>query len=335
VKLVVRNGTRATKPLVWLTTALCLTYCFSTEAQQPSKIYRIGRLGGSFSSATFSIDGLRRELRELGYIEGKNVVFEFRHAEEKPERLPFLAEELARLNVDVIVAGGPNDTLAAMKATRKIPIVFTDTPYDPVARGLVTSIPRPGGNVTGFYSMADVLAGKRLEVLKESLPELTRVAVLLFSRETSEPQWAQSERTAGQRGVQIYSIQFGGLESYEIALREAIKTRVGALSVTRHRLSQTYQKKILEHTAKHRLPAIYWREDFVSEGGLMSYGADEVESFKRLATLIHKVLKGSKPAELPVEQPTKFELVINLKTAKQIGLTIPPHVLARADRVIK
>jgi putative ABC transport system substrate-binding protein len=310
----------------------------SADAQQAGKVFRIGRLGAGLSSTTFGIDLLRRELRELGYIEGKNTVFEFRHAEEKRERVPFLANELVQLKIDILVAGGPNDAMTAKKVTKTIPIVFTDTPSDPVARGLVTSVARPGGNVTGFYSMADVLSGKRVEALKEAIPKLSRVAVLWFpSFGSSEPQWEESQRAARQLGLQTYSMQIGSSDSYESAFKEAIKAGSGALAVTRHRLTQTntIQKHIIDLAARYRLPAIYHREDFVENGGLMSYGADELESFKRVAAIIDKILKGTKPVDIPVEQPTKFELVVNLRTAKQIGLTIPPNVLARADRVIR
>jgi putative tryptophan/tyrosine transport system substrate-binding protein len=309
------------------------------QAQQPGKIYRIGRLSGGLSTTTFSIDAVRRELRELGYFEGKNIVFELRNAEDKSERLPALADELVRLKVDLIIAGGPNDGLAAKKATQTIPIVFTDSPSDPVRRGLVNSLARPGGNITGFYSMADVLAGKRLEVLKESIPKLSRVAVLWYPQSgSSEPQWTESQLSARQLGLQIHSMEMGSTDKYESAFKEAIQTGSTALAVTRHRLSQSSvgKKQIMELAAKYRLPAIYYRKDFVEQGGLMSYGADETEPFKRVAAMVDKILKGAKPADIPVEQSTKFELVINLKTAKQIGLTtIPPNVLARADKVIK
>jgi putative ABC transport system substrate-binding protein len=321
----------------WLLIVLVIGWIHIADAQA-GKVYRVGRLGGGLSSTTFGIDLLRRELRELGYIEGKNVIFEFRHAEEKRELVPALAEDLVRLNVDVIVAGGPNDALAAKKATKTMPIVFTDTPSDPVARGLVTSLARPGSNVTGFYSMADVLAGKRVELLKEAIPKLSRVAVLWFPGFTSrEPQWVESQRTARQLGLQIHSMQINSSNGYENAFKDAVKAGSDALAVTRHRLTQTdtIQKQIIELAAKYRMPAIYHREDFPQNGGLMSYGADELESFKRVAAMIDKILKGTKPADLPVEQPTKFEFVINLKTAKQIGLIIPPNVLARANRVIR
>jgi putative tryptophan/tyrosine transport system substrate-binding protein len=318
--------------------ALLFALCLPVSAQQPGKIYRVGRLSGALSSSTFSINALRRDLRELGYVEGKNISFELRYAEEKPERLPALADELVRLKVDVIVAGGPNDGLTAMKATKTIPIVFTDSPADPVALGLVDSLARPGGNVTGFYSMADVLAGKRLQVLKESIPKVSRVAVLWYPKSgSSEPQWTESQLAARQLGLQLHSMEIGNTDKYESAFKEAIKAGSTALAVTRHRLSQSNvdQKRIIELAAKYRLPTIYFREDFVEQGGLMSYGADEVEPFKRVAVMVDKILKGAKPADIPVERSTKFELVINLKTAKQIGLTIPPEVLARANRLIK
>jgi putative ABC transport system substrate-binding protein len=318
--------------------ALLFALCLPVSAQQPGKIYRVGRLSGGLSSSTFSINALRRDLRELGYVEGKNISFELRYAEEKPERLPALADELVRLKVDVIVAGGPNDGLTAMKATKTIPIVFTDSPADPGALGLVDSLARPGGNVTGFYSMADVLAGKRLQVLKESIPKVSRVAVMWYPKSgSSEPQWTESQLAARQLGLQLHSMEIGNTDKYESAFKEAIKAGSTALAVTRHRLSQSNvdQKRIIELAAKYRLPAIYFREDFVEQGGLMSYGADEVEPFKRVAAMVDKILKGTKPAEIPVEQSTKFEFVVNLRTAKQLGMIIPPDVLARANRIIK
>ena len=324
--------------LFYLLPTVFLATAFSAEAQQTGKVYRIGRLSGSLSSSTFSLDALRRELRELGYVEGKNISFEHRYAEEKSERLPALADELVRLKVDLIIAGGPNDGLTAKKATKTIPIVFTDSPSDPVSRGLVDSLARPGGNVTGFFTMSDVLAGKRLELLKESFPKLSRVAVLWFPRSgSSDPQWTESQLAARQLGLQLYSMEIGNTDKYENAFKEAIKAGSTALAVTRHRLSQSNvnRKRIIELAAKYRLPAIYFREDFVEQGGLMSYGADEVEPFKRVAAMVDKILNGTKPADIPVEQSSKFEFVINLKTAKQIGLTIPPNVLARADKVIK
>jgi putative ABC transport system substrate-binding protein len=273
----------------------------------------------------------------LGYVEGKNIVFELRYAEEKPERLRALADELVRLKVDVISAGGSNDAMTAKKATKTIPIVFTDAPSDPVALGLVNSLAQPGGNVTGFFTLADVLAGKRLEVLRESIPKLSRVAVLWYPRaEGNQPQWKESQRVARQLGLQIHSMEIGSSDQYESAFKEAIKAGSTALAVTRHRLSvSTDRNRIIALAAKYRGPAIYFRADFVEQSGLMSYGADDAEPFKRVAAIIDKILKGAKPADIPVEQSTKFEFVVNLNTAKQLGVTIPPDVLARANRVIR
>jgi len=326
------------KVLALLVATYFLTTASLVDGQQSGKIYRVGRLSGSLPTSTFSLDALGRELRELGYIEGRNIVFELRNAEDKSERLPGLADELVRLKVDLIIAGGPNDGLAAKKATPSIPVVFTDSPSDPVARGLVDSMARPGGNVTGFYSMADVMAGKRLELLKDTFPKISRVAVLWYPKSGSnEPQWTESQLSSRQLGLQLHSMEIGSSAHYENAFQDALKTGSAALALTRHRLSQTnaHQQRIIALAAKYRLPGIYYRQDFVERGGLMSYGADEVEPFKRVATIVDKILKGAKPADIPIEQSTKFELVINLKTAKQINVTIPPNVLARADRVIR
>jgi putative tryptophan/tyrosine transport system substrate-binding protein len=317
--------------------AMLLAHGVPTEAQQAGKVYRVGRLSGGISSSTLAYDAIRRALRELGYVEGKNISFELRYAEDKGERLPALADELVRLKVDVIIAGGPNDGLTAKKATKTIPIVFNDSSSDPVALGLVGSLARPGGNVTGFYSMADVLAGKRLQLLKESFPKLSRVAVLWVPKsESSEPQWTESQLASQQLGLQIHSMGISGPEKYENAFKEATKTGSAALAVIRHRLFQTTnQKLIIELAAKYHLPAIYYRGDFVEQGGLMSYGADEVEPFKRAAVMVDKILKGAKPADIPVEQSTKFEFIFNLKTAKTLNLTIPPEMLARATKIIR
>jgi len=318
-------------------TVLLFALCGSVDAQQIGKVYRVGRLSGGISSSTFAYHAIRRELRELGYIEGKNISFELRYAEDKPERLAALADELVRLKVDLIIAGGPNDGLTAKKATKTIPIVFNDSNSDPVALGLVDSLAQPGGNITGFYSMADVLAGKRLQVLKESIPKLSRIAVLWYSTSgINEPQWTESQVAARQLGLQLHSMEIGSTDKYESAFKVAITAGSTALAVTRTRLFQTtYQTRIIELAAKYHLPAIYYQKNFVEQGGLMSYGADEVEPFKRAAAMVDKILKGIKPAAIPVEQSTKFEFIINLKTAKQIGLTIPPEVLARATRLIK
>jgi putative ABC transport system substrate-binding protein len=310
---------------------LLFAFCPSARAQQAGKLYRIGWLTGGVPGRSFSYEAIQRELRELGYAEGKNIVFEFRYAEGKPEKSPALADELVRLGVDVIVCGGDNDTHAAKNATRKIPIVFLESVADPVAIGLVKSLAHPGGNITGFTTMAAVLAGKRLELLKESIPKLSRVAVLWNSQAPDNgPQWKESQQVAKRLSLQIHSMEVSSADKYDAAFKEASKAGNGALAITRHRLSVSYQKRIIELASKHRLPAIHFREDFVEQGGLMSYGADEVEPFKRVAVMIDKILKGAKPSGIPVEQSTKFEFVVNLKTAKQIGLAMPPNVLARS-----
>jgi putative ABC transport system substrate-binding protein len=318
--------------------ALCLWFlavCFSAEAQQTGKVYRIGYLGGG-SGVSLFMRSVQRELRTLGYVEGKNIVFEPRYAENKPERTPVLAAELVRLKVDVIVAGGDGDTIPAKNATQTIPIVFLESVGDPVELGLVASLARPGGNITGFTTVAGILAGKRLELLKEAIPKLSRVAVLLNPRaQGSVLQWKGSQQAARQLGLQLHSMEVSSADKYEERFKEAINARSGALAVTRDRLSNAYQKRIIELAAKHRLPAIYFREDFAENGGLMAYGADDVEPYRRAAAMIDKILKGTKPADIPVEQPTKFEFIVNLKTATQLRLTIPPNVLVRANRVIK
>ncbi len=305
-------------------------------AQQPSRIYRIGYLSGGFSGSDLGFTSLRRELRELGYTEGKNIAFEPRYAEERPDGTRALAEELVRLKVDVIVAGGTNDTLAAKNATTTVPIVFLESVSDPVDQGLVTSLARPGRNITGFTTIAWVLAGKRLELLKEVFPKLFRVAVLWDPKAPGNPpQWKESQQAAQQLGLQLYSMEVSNSAKYESAFKDAIKAGSTALGVTRHRLSIQYQKLIIELAAINRLPAIYPRGDFVENGGLMSYGPDVVEPYRRAAFMVDRILKGAKPADLPVEVAKDLDLAINLGTAKKIGVTIPPNVLARADRVIR
>jgi putative ABC transport system substrate-binding protein len=325
------------KIIVPLLATFLLTAVFDAGAQLPGKVQRVGFLTGGFPGPEgFGSDSVRRELRALGYVEGKNIAYEYRYAEGKSERSPALADELVRLKVDVIVAGGGNDTQAAKNATRTIPIVFLESVVDPIAIGLVASLARPGGNITGFTTIATVLAGKRLELLKEAMPKLSRVAILWNPQaQDNVPQWKESQQVAPRLGLQLYSMAVSRPDKYDSAFKEAINAGSGALAVTRHRLTVSYQKSIIELAAKNLLPTIHFREDFADKGGLMSYGADEIEPFRRAAAMIDKILKGAKPADLPVEQPTKFELVINLKTAKQIGLTIPPNVLARADRVIR
>jgi putative ABC transport system substrate-binding protein len=274
-------------------------------------------------------------LRDLGYVEGKNIAFEYRYTEGKLDRLAAFADELIRLKVDVFLTSSTPETLAVKNATSTIPIVFYSG-GDPVAGGLVDSLARPGGNITGFTFISPVLAGKRLELLKEAIPKLSRVAVLWDPQDPGSAQeWKESQLPARELGLQLHSMEVSSADKVESAFNEATKARSAALAVTRSSVINRNQKRIADLAAKNRLPAIYPRGDFVDSGGLMSYGADQIEPYRRIASMVDKILKGTKPADIPVEQPTKFEFIVNLRTAKQIGLTIPPNVLVRADKVIR
>jgi len=305
------------------------------QAQQQTKLPKMGWLGTRPTTSTGGQETIRRMLRDLGYVEGKNIAFEYRFADNRVDRLPALADELVRLKVDVLVTPGINEALAAKNATRTIPIVFMIS-ADPVAAGLVDSLARPGGNITGFTDIGAVLAGKRLELLKETVPKLSRIAVLWDPQNPSSAQvWKESQLPARELGLQLHSMEVSIADKYESAFKEAIKARSGALASTSNALANSNQKRIADLATKNRLPAIYPREDWVASGGLMSYGPDRADVYKRVVVFVDKLLKGAKPADLPVEQPTKFQFIINLKAAKQIGRTIPPHVLARADKVIR
>jgi ABC-type uncharacterized transport system substrate-binding protein len=306
------------------------------EAQQPAKLAKIGWLSiGVDSGPGSTISGLPPELRALGYVEGMNIAFDYRYAENKLDRLPALADELVRLKVDVLVTPGTPAAIAAKNATRTIPIVFFRV-SDPVPLGLVDSLSRPGGNVTGFTEISEVLAGKRLELFKETVPKLSRVAVLWNPQNPGNAQqWKESQLPARELGLQLYSMEVSSADKYEGAFKEAVKARSSALVVAQDALAGSNLKLIADLAIKHRLPASYPRGEFVDNGGLMSYGPDPDESLRRVASMIDKILKGAKPADLPVEQPTKFELAFNLKTAKQIGVIIPQGLLYRADKVIR
>ena len=320
-------------------TALLLALCASAEAQQPAKAPRIGFLGGSSSSAISArIEAFRQGLRELGYVEGKNIVIEWRYAEGKFDRLPALAAELVRLKVDVIVTSGPLPTRAAKEATVTIPIVMTQV-GDPVGSGFVASLAQPGGNITGLSTLAPELSGKRLELLKEIVPKLSRVAVLGTStRPGNAQELKEVELAAGALKVNLQFLDVLDPKDIETAFRAASKGRADAvLMMAASGLVGAHSTTIVELAVKTRLPVIYGAggRAFVEAGGLMTYGVNVNHLDRRAATYVDKILKGVKPADLPVEQPMKFEFVINLKAAKQIGLTIPPNLLARADRVIK
>jgi putative tryptophan/tyrosine transport system substrate-binding protein len=312
-----------------------LTVAVIVEAQPQAKVSKIGWLSGRSASNSIGQEVLVRMLRDLGYVEGKNIAFEYRYANNKLDRFPALADELVRLKVDVLLTPSTPGALALKNATKTIPIVFTDV-TDPVAAGLVASLARPGGNITGFSSLEAVLAGKRLELLKEAVPKISRVAVLWNPHDpSSAQQWKESQLAARELGLQLHSMEVSSADQFESAFKKANQVRSSALFVVSSALAFSNQNRIVDLAIKNRLPAIYTRGDFVESRGLISYGPDQAERFRRVAAMVDKILKGTKPADIPVEQPTKFELVINLRTAKQIGLTIPPNVLARANRVIR
>jgi putative ABC transport system substrate-binding protein len=316
--------------------AVLLAVSFPAQAQQPTKIPRIGFLGGSSPSAISArTEAFRQGLRELGYVEGKNIVIEWRHAEGKFDRFPALVAELVRLKVDVIVTEGPRATRAAKEATVTIPIVmgFDD---DPVGSGVVASLARPGGNITGLATLAPEISGKRLELLQEIVPRLSRVAVLGSSTQPANAQsLRETELAAGALKMKLQYLDVLDPKDIETAFGAASKGRADAVLVLVSPVFNSQRKQIVELAVKNRLPAIYYAAEWVEDGGLMTYGVSRTDMFRRAATYVDKILKGAKPEDLPVEQPTKFEFIINLKAAKQIGLTIPPNVLVRADRVIK
>ena len=320
----------------WLLATIFLTTVSIAAAQQPTKIPRIGYLTTtSLSAQSARVEAFRQGLRELGYVEGKNIVIEYRWAEGKIERLPDLATELLSLKADVIVSAGPAPTRSAKEATKTIPIVMTND-NDPVGNGFVASLARPGGNITGLSNLAPEISGKRLELLKEIIPKLSRVAVFGTSTFPGNAQMLkETELAAGAFRVQLQFLDVQTPNDIEIAFRAASKGRAEAVLVLGGPVLVFQRTQFVELAAKSRLPAIYPQSEYVEDGGLMSYGTNVADLYRRAAVYVDKILKGAKPADLPVEQPKKFEFIINLKAAKQIGLTIPPNVLVRADRVIK
>ena len=308
----------------------------AAQAQQATKISRLGLLlTGTPSSSSGSLEAFRNSLRKLGYIEGKNILIQYRYAEGNPDRLPSLATELVGLNVDVIVTTGTPAAQAAKNATTRIPIVMALI-SDPVGAGLVASLARPGGNLTGLSSVSQDLSGKRLELLKEAIPKVSRVGVLYDPNDPAKvAEFKEIEVAARPLGVQLQSLEVRSLDELESGFKAATKGKAGALLVLPTTILGTRTRQITELAAKNRLPTMFATSQYMDAGGLMSYGPDYADLWRRAATYVDKILRGAKPADLPVQQPTKFELVINLKTAKLIGLTIPPTVLARADRVIK
>ena len=316
--------------------SLLFALSFPAEAQQSGKIPRIGYLAaGAPKPQSSRTEAFRQSLRALGYIEGQSIIIEYRFADTNVDRLSGLAAELVRLKVDLIVAENNTVSRAALGATTIIPIVMASG-ADPVATGLVASLARPGGNVTGLTNVTTDLAVKRLELLKEIVPKLHRVAVL-WSSGSSGQEWREMQTAAPSLQFQLQILDVRSAEELEKAFNSATKAHVGALTLTSNPIGlfSANQKRIIELAAKNRLPAIYPGSSYVDTGGLMSYAANNLDMYRRAATYVDKILKGAKPADLPVEQPMKFEFVVNLKTAKQLGLIIPPNVLVRADRVIR
>jgi ABC-type uncharacterized transport system substrate-binding protein len=314
--------------------ALIIALCLPAQAQQPKKVPRIGVLLSGSRTPVWG-EAFRQALRELGYIEGQNIAIEYRNADGKNDRQSELARELVAMKVDVLIAGGGNDvTGALMQATKSIPIVMT-AGSNAVARGLISSLARPGGNVTGITSNWDDLSGKRLELLKEAIPKVSRIAVLWNSSGGRETQWKASQTAAKEMNLQIHSMQIRTADDLENAFKDAVKARSGAVAVTQTSEVGTNIQRIIQLATKHRLPAIYAIPEYAEAGGLMAYGGSRSDLARRTATYVDKILKGAKAAELPVEQPMKFEFIINLKAAKQIDVTIPPNLLARANKVIR
>jgi putative tryptophan/tyrosine transport system substrate-binding protein len=329
---------RAAVPSI-LVAVVLLAVAVIAEAQQPKKVPRIGYVSsGDAASDSARAEGIRLALRELGYIEGQNIAIEYRYAEGKRERDPELAAELVRLRVDIIVvAGGGRTIRAAKNATKTIPIVMVGLGVDPVEEGLVESLARPGGNVTGLTNLGPELGGKRLELLKEAVPKLARVAVLYDPASRAGVLQMKEVLPIAARALKLtlQPWEIRAADGFEKVFATLNKQRPDGLYVTGGPLMNNNHKRTVGFALKSRLPSMYYNREGVVAGGLIYYGADFADSYRRVAYFVDKILKGAKPADLPVEQPTKFELVINLKTAKQIGLTIPPEVLARATKLIK
>jgi putative tryptophan/tyrosine transport system substrate-binding protein len=315
--------------------ALLLALCFPAQAQTPKSFPQIGFLSGGFPSGRQNVDAFRHGLSDLGYVEGKNIGIVYRYGEGNVDRLPQLATELVRLNVNVILAGGTVPALAAKQATKTIPIVFVNV-ADPLSVGLVMSLARPGGNITGTSTINSELTSKRLGLLKESVATVSRVAFLHNPSDASNVIFLkQLQNSARGLGLTIRLSEVRDPADFDRAFSAMAREGVNGLMVAAGTLTSTHPKRIVDLVSKSRIPAMYGERSFVEVGGLMSYAANFTEQYRRAAVYVDKLLKGTKPADIPVEQPTKFELVINLKAAKQIGLTIPQSVLYQADKVIK
>ena len=325
------------RKFTWLVTPLLLACLHLAEAQQPKKVSRIGYLSNTDAATDSRAEAIRLALRELGYIEGQNIAIEYRYSEGKRDWAPELAAELVRLNVDIIVvAGGETWIRAAKNATKTIPIVMLGVGVDPVKTGLVKTLARPGGNVTGITGLGRELVGKRLELLKEAVPKLSRVAFLYDPANPRILHEVEDLRVAGRAlKLTILPSEARAANDFEKVFAAISKERPDGLLVTGGTVMRLNRKRIVDFALKSQLPSMYTNRETVEAGGLMSYGADDADSYRRVAFYVDKILKGAKAGDLPIEQPTKFELVINLKTANQIGVMIPQKVLARADRVIR
>jgi putative ABC transport system substrate-binding protein len=314
--------------------AMLLALCSSAEAQQAKKLPRIGYLAGDPQAP--SHEAFRQGLRDLGYVEGQSILIEWRFAEDKPDRFPQLAAELVRLKVDVVVAANAAAVMALKQATTTIPIVVEAYGGDLVADGIVASFARPGGNITGVTTLDPELTGRQLELLKETLPKLNRLAVMWKPDDSgSRLQWQETQTAAGALGIQILPVEVRMAGELDKSIESATRGRVDALLVLRNVLFYVLRKRLVILAEKSRLPGMYPSSEFVDDGGLMSYGANNNAQYRRAATFVDRILKGTKPADLPIEAPTKFDFVINLRTAKQIGVTISQSVLYRADKVIR
>jgi ABC-type uncharacterized transport system substrate-binding protein len=326
----VTNKAMNQKIIILVIAITILTFVQLAKAQEPA--VKVPRIAYSSSSSVPRREAFREGLRKLNYIEGQNIIVEYRYADSKADLLAEHITELIQLKVDIIVAGGTQANVEVKKATSTIPIVIANSD-DPLGSGLVESLARPGGNATGLSSMSQELSGKRLELFKEVFPKVRRLAVLWHS--ASDGGFKETQAAAQGLGFVVRSLEVKRAEDLDNTFATITKERLDGLFAVTSSFMTTNRKRIVEFAGKHKMPAIYSNAEYVEEGGLMSYATNSLDLHRRAATYVDKILKGAKPAELPVEQPTKFELVINLKTAKQVGLTIPPNVLARADRVIK
>jgi putative ABC transport system substrate-binding protein len=322
--------------LFWMLATLSLTMAPAAKSQQPQKVPRIGYISatGDPKSPGPQIEGFHQGLRDLGYVEGENILVEYRFIEGNSDNIPSLVAELVQLKVDVLILGPQPAIRAAKQATKTIPIVMVTT-QDPVAAGFVDSLARPGGNITGLTTLQRELSGKRLELLKEAVPGISRVGALMRAGQSRDDfKWYEAPARALKLQLQLFEVRAPNPD-FDAAFQAVAKARASAFITVSGSLFDHYKKRLADLAIKNRLPSMHDVSRYVEAGGLMSYSSDDAESYRRAAYYVDRIIKGTKPADLPVEQPTKFEFVINLKTAKQIGLTIPPNVLARADRVIK